>query len=78
MSGGVTAYAMADNVVVRARHSLNSVHLMPVLRPSGVLPVRAGNRSYVFFRISGLTNEGEPVGAQGIPLTPGRSIAVSS
>ena len=38
--------------------------------------MRASNRSYVFFRITGLTNEGEPVGAQGVPLTPGRSIAV--
>src|SRR5207244_7708641 len=36
----------------------------------------AANRSYVFFRVTGLTNEGEPVGAQGVPLTPGRSIAV--
>src|SRR5262249_16080255 len=31
---------------------------------------------YVFFRVTGLSNEGEPVGAQGIPLIPGRSIAV--
>jgi membrane-bound lytic murein transglycosylase A len=38
--------------------------------------VRAANRSYVFFRITGLSNEGEPVGAQGVPLMPGRSIAV--
>ena len=37
---------------------------------------RAANRSYMFFRITGLSNEGEPVGAQGVPLTPGRSIAV--
>src|SRR5262249_15046872 len=28
------------------------------------------------FHVTGLTNEGEPVGAQGVPLTPGRSIAV--
>ena len=34
------------------------------------------NRSYMFFRVTGLSNEGEPVGAQGVPLTPGRSIAV--
>ena len=40
--------------------------------------VRAANRSYVFFRITGLSNEGEPVGAEGVPLTPGRSIAVDS
>src|SRR5205823_8316714 len=44
--------------------------------PDEAAKVRAANRSYVFFRISGLTNEGEPVGAQGVPLTPGRSIAV--
>ena len=36
----------------------------------------AANRSYMFFRITGLSNEDEPVGAQGVPLTPGRSIAV--
>jgi membrane-bound lytic murein transglycosylase A len=38
--------------------------------------VRSTNRAYVFFRITGLSNDGEPVGAQGVPLTPGRSIAV--
>jgi len=37
---------------------------------------RVANRSYVFFRVAGLSNDGEPVGAQGVPLTPGRSIAV--
>jgi membrane-bound lytic murein transglycosylase A len=37
---------------------------------------RAANRAYVFFRVTGLSNDGEPVGAQGVPLTPGRSIAV--
>ena len=30
----------------------------------------ATNRSYVFFRITGLSNDGEPVGAQGVPLGP--------
>ena len=44
--------------------------------PEEAAKVRAANRSYVFFRVTGLTNEGEPVGAQGVPLTPGRSIAV--
>jgi hypothetical protein len=37
---------------------------------------RFTNRSYVFFRIAGLSNDGEAIGAQGVPLTPGRSIAV--
>jgi len=44
--------------------------------PDEAAKVRAANRSYVFFRITGLSNEGEPIGAQGVPLTPGRSIAV--
>jgi membrane-bound lytic murein transglycosylase A len=44
--------------------------------PEEAAKERAANRSYVFFRITGLSNDGEPVGAQGVPLTPGRSIAV--
>ena len=44
--------------------------------PEEAAKVRATNRAYAFFRVTGLTNEGEPVGAQGVPLTPGRSIAV--
>jgi membrane-bound lytic murein transglycosylase A len=38
--------------------------------------VRGTNRSFVFFRITGLNIDTEPPGAQGVPLTPGRSIAV--
>jgi hypothetical protein len=44
--------------------------------PDEAAKVRATNRSYVFFRVTGLSNDGEPIGAQGVPLTPGRSIAV--
>jgi membrane-bound lytic murein transglycosylase A len=44
--------------------------------PEEAAKERAANRSYVFFRITGLSNDSEPVGAQGVPLTPGRSIAV--
>jgi membrane-bound lytic murein transglycosylase A len=40
--------------------------------------VRRQNRSYVFFRQVQLADKDEPVGAQGVPLTPGRSIAVDS
>src|SRR5947208_2061828 len=38
--------------------------------------LRQANRSLVFFRITGLAYEREPVGGQGVRLTPGRSIAV--
>ena len=44
--------------------------------PEEAAKARATNRAYMFFRVTGLTNDGEPVGAQGVPLTPGRSIAV--
>jgi membrane-bound lytic murein transglycosylase A len=38
--------------------------------------VRRQNRSFVFFRITGLSDDKEAVGAQGVELTAGRSIAV--
>jgi membrane-bound lytic murein transglycosylase A len=38
--------------------------------------VRRQNKSYVFFRITDLATEDEAIGAQGVPLVPGRSIAV--
>ncbi len=44
--------------------------------PDEAAKVRATNRSYTFFRVTGLSNESEPLGAEGVPLTPGRSIAV--
>jgi membrane-bound lytic murein transglycosylase A len=44
--------------------------------PDEAKDVLRQNRSVVFFRIVGLTDEGEAIGAQGIPLSAGRSIAV--
>jgi membrane-bound lytic murein transglycosylase A len=44
--------------------------------PEGAKEVRRQNRQVVFFRIVGLNDNSEAIGAQGIPLSPGRSIAV--
>ena len=44
--------------------------------PDGAKEVRRQNRAYVFFREVPLSDKDEAVGAQGVPLTPGRSIAV--
>jgi membrane-bound lytic murein transglycosylase A len=44
--------------------------------PEGAHELRRQNRSYVFFREVQLSDKDEAVGAQGVPLTPGRSIAV--
>jgi membrane-bound lytic murein transglycosylase A len=44
--------------------------------PDGAKELRRQNRSYSFFREVQLSDKDEAVGAQGVPLTPGRSIAV--
>jgi membrane-bound lytic murein transglycosylase A len=44
--------------------------------PEGAKEVRRQNRQVVFFRIVGLDDDTETVGGQGVPLLPGRSIAV--
>ena len=44
--------------------------------PAAAKDVRRQNKSYVFFRITALATEDEAVGGEGVPLVPGRSIAV--
>ena len=46
--------------------------------PDAAKDVRRQNRSVVFFRVVGLTDHDEALGAQGIPLSAGRSIAVDN
>jgi membrane-bound lytic murein transglycosylase A len=64
------------NLIPRKEMSTQRMRDWMAAHPGEAAKVRAANRSYVFFRVTGLTNDGEPVGAQGVPLTPGRSIAV--
>jgi membrane-bound lytic murein transglycosylase A len=64
------------NLIPREEMSMQRIRDWMAAHPEEAPKVRATNRSYVFFRITGLSNDGEPVGAQGVPLTPGRSIAV--
>jgi membrane-bound lytic murein transglycosylase A len=44
--------------------------------PEAAEEIQRENRSFMFFRIVGLSDDREAVGAQGVPLTPGRSIAI--
>src|SRR5665213_730110 len=44
--------------------------------PEAGKALRDNNRSFVFFSKAALAPHEEPLGAQGIPITPGRSIAV--
>ena len=63
-------------LIPREEMSMQRIREWMAAHPEEAAKVRATNRSYVFFRITGLSNDGEPIGAQGVPLTPGRSIAV--
>jgi membrane-bound lytic murein transglycosylase A len=64
------------NLVPREEMSMQRIRDWMAANPDEAPKVRAANRSFVFFRITGLSSEGEAEGAQGVPLTPGRSIAV--
>ncbi len=64
------------NLVPREEMSMQRIRDWMAANPDEAPKLRAANRSFVFFRITGLSNDGEPVGAQGVPLVPGRSIAV--
>jgi membrane-bound lytic murein transglycosylase A len=64
------------NLVPREEMSMQRIRDWMAANPDEAPKVRATNRSYVFFHVTGLSNDGEPAGAQGVPLVPGRSIAV--
>ena len=64
------------NLIPRKDLSKERIRAWTAAHPEEAAKARATNRAYMFFRVTGLTNDGEPVGAQGVPLTPGRSIAV--
>ena len=64
------------NLVPRDEMSMERIKRWMQANPDQAKEVRGTNKSFVFFRITGLNNEDEPVGAQGVRLTPGRSIAV--
>jgi membrane-bound lytic murein transglycosylase A len=63
-------------IIPREEMSMQRIREWMQDHPDEAKDVRRQNRSVVFFRIVGLTDEGEAIGAQGIPLSPGRSIAV--
>jgi membrane-bound lytic murein transglycosylase A len=56
--------------------SMQSIRDWMEANPDQAKDVRRANKSYVFFRVTDLATEDEAVGAEGVPLMPGRSIAV--
>jgi membrane-bound lytic murein transglycosylase A len=64
------------NIVPRDQMSMQKIREWMEQNPDGANELRRQNKSYVFFREVQLSDKDEAVGAQGVPLTPGRSIAV--
>jgi membrane-bound lytic murein transglycosylase A len=64
------------NIIPKDQMSMRRIRQWMDENPDGANEVRRQNRSYVFFHEVKLSDKDEAVGAQGIPLTPGRSIAV--
>jgi len=63
-------------IVPREEMSMQRIREWMQANPEEANEVRRQNRLMVFFRIVGLSDEGSAIGAQGIPLSAGRSIAV--
>ena len=63
-------------IIPKEQMSMQKIREWMDQNPDGAKELRRQNRSYVFFREVQLSDNDEAVGAQGVPLTPGRSIAV--
>ncbi|MBS0528532.1 MAG: murein transglycosylase A [Proteobacteria bacterium] len=64
------------NIIPKDQMSMQRIRQWMDENPDGANELRRQNRSYVFFREVKLSDKDEAVGAQGVPLMPGRSIAV--
>ncbi|KWV45946.1 lytic transglycosylase [Bradyrhizobium macuxiense] len=63
-------------IIPKDQMSMQKIREWMEQNPDGANELRRQNRSYIFFREVPLSDKDEAVGAQGVPLTPGRSIAV--
>ena len=64
------------NIIAREDMSMDRIRKWMAENPDGAKELRRQNKSYVFFRNAGLPENEEARGAQGVPLTASRSIAV--
>jgi membrane-bound lytic murein transglycosylase A len=63
-------------IVPKDQMSMQKIREYMEHNPDAARELRRQNRSYVFFREVQLSDKDEAVGGQGVPLTPGRSIAI--
>jgi len=72
----VGRFLIEKGIIPRDEMSMERIREWMQANPDDAKEVRRKNQSYVFFREVGLDEQTEAVGGQGVPLTPGRSIAV--
>jgi membrane-bound lytic murein transglycosylase A len=64
------------NLISREDMSMDRIRAWMAANPQEASEVRRLNKAFVFFRVIGLSEFDEAAGAQGVPLTPVRSVAV--
>jgi membrane-bound lytic murein transglycosylase A len=72
----VGRWLIDKGIIDKEEMSMDRIREWMERNPEQGKTLRRMNKSYVFFRETHLPADQEPVGAQGISLTPGRSIAV--
>ncbi|MBM3527551.1 MAG: lytic transglycosylase [Alphaproteobacteria bacterium] len=72
----VGRFLIERKIVPKDEMSMDRIRQWMEANPDEGRELRRRNKSYIFFRETDLADDQEPSGAQGVPLTPGRSIAV--
>jgi membrane-bound lytic murein transglycosylase A len=65
-----------QKIVPKDEMSMDRIREWMLGHPEDGKVLRRANKSFIFFRVTGLSGDDEPVGGEGVRLTPGRSIAV--
>ncbi len=72
----VGRWLIDKGIIDKEEMSMDRIREWMERNPAEGRELRRRNKSYVFFRETHLPSNEEPIGAQGVSLTPGRSIAV--
>lgn len=65
-----------QKLVSRDEMSMDKIRDWMFAHPEDGKTVRRANKSFIFFRVTGLSDDDEAIGGEGVHLTAGRSIAV--
>jgi len=72
----VGRFLIDRGIISKEEMSMDKIRDWMIANPEEAKELRRQNRSFVFFRETALSPEDECIGAQGVPLTPLRSLAV--